>query len=64
MKLYVSTERELDYRRRLIADEETMSYNAGYGENGTGCYYQSREQVLAWYRNRNNAPGNFMPILF
>lgn len=59
VKLYVPTERELDYRRRLIADEETMSYNAGYGENGAGCYYQSREQALAWYRNWNNAPGNF-----
>lgn len=59
VKLYVPTERELDYRRRLIADEGTMSYNAGYGENGTGCYHQSPEQVQAWYRHWKGRPGRY-----
>lgn len=32
---------ELDYRRRLLADMETMYYNIGYGENyGIGCMFQ------------------------
>lgn len=54
--LYIPTEKELEYRRRLIADGETMDYNAGFGENGTGCYQQSPEQVRDWYRHWNGRP--------
>lgn len=59
VKLYVPKEDELEYRRHLISDEETMAYNVGYGDDGTGCYYQTMEQVQEWYKNWNNGTDNY-----
>jgi RimJ/RimL family protein N-acetyltransferase len=59
LKLYFPTANELEYRRKLIADEETMEYNIGYGENGTGCYFRTPEQIKEWYQNLNNGTDNF-----
>ncbi len=59
IKLHIPKENELEYRRYLISDEGTMSYNVGYGDDGTGCYYQSIKQVCDWYKNWNNGTDNF-----
>lgn len=59
IELYIPTENELAYRRYLISDKETMSYNIGYGDDGTGCYYQNIEQVCDWYKNWNNGTDNY-----
>lgn len=59
VELCIPKENELEYRRYLISDKETMNYNVGYGDNGTGCYYQSLEQVLDWYKNWNNGTNNY-----
>lgn len=59
IELYIPTENELAYRRHLISDKETMDYNVGYGDNGTGCYYQTIEQVRDWYKNWNNGTDNY-----
>lgn len=59
IRLYIPKESELEYRRRLISDRETMSYNIGYGDNGTGCYYQTDGQVKDWYKNWNNGTDNY-----
>ena len=57
--LYIPKENELEYRRYLISDKETMSYNIGYGDDGTGCYYQTIEQIQEWYKNWNNVTDNY-----
>lgn len=59
IKLHIPQISELYYRRHLISDKDTMSYNAGWGDNGSGCYYQSMEQVLEWYKYWNNDSGNY-----
>ncbi|HCA28433.1 MAG TPA: N-acetyltransferase [Ruminococcaceae bacterium] len=59
LALHIPTENELEYRRHLIADEETMAYNIGYGGNGSGCYFQTIEQVRQWYKHWNNGLDNF-----
>jgi len=59
LRLHVPTEQELEYRRYLISDEETMSYNMGYGDNGLCIYDQSPEQVRQWYKNWNYCSDNF-----
>ena len=59
LKLHIPAENELEYRRHLIADKDTMAYNIGYGDNGGGCYYQTIEQIRQWYKNWNNETGNF-----
>lgn len=41
IELHIPTENELEYRRHLISDKDTMNYNIGYGDDGTGCYYQT-----------------------
>ena len=41
---------ELDYRRKLLADRETMAYNIGYGEtNGTGCIDFNENAWRDWF---------------
>ena len=41
---------ELEYRRKLLADGETMAYNIGYGkEEGTGCIDFSIEAWKDWF---------------
>lgn len=59
VKLHMPKENELEYRKYLISNKETMSYNIGYGDNGTGCYYQTIEQVRDWYKNWNNTTDNY-----
>ncbi len=59
LTLHIPTENELEYRRYLISNEETMAYNRGYGENGNGCYYQTIAQVQQWYKNWNNGIDNY-----
>lgn len=59
IELHIPKENELEYRRQLIADQETMNYNIDYGDDGTGCYYQSIEQVQDWYKNWNNGTDNY-----
>ncbi len=59
VELYIPKENELEYRRHLISDNETMNYNIGYGYDGTGCYYQTIEQVKEWYKNWNNGTDNY-----
>lgn len=59
IELHIPKENELEYRQYLISDKETMSYNIGYGDDGTGCYYQTIEQVQEWYKNWNNGTDNY-----
>jgi len=51
LELHIPKNNDLDYRRYLIADEATMSYNLGYGDGGTGVYRQSQEQVQRWWQS-------------
>jgi len=57
VRLYVPTANELAYRRFLIGDEETMSYNQGYGDNGGCTYAQTEEEALRWW-DYWNSKGN------
>ena len=59
LKLHTPTENELEYRRQLIADETTMSYNAGYGDNGGCTYHQTDMQVRQWYQSWNKDNEHF-----
>ena len=59
IELHIPNENELEYRRHLISDKETMNYNIGYGDDGTGCYYQTIAQVKEWYKNWNNGTDNY-----
>lgn len=59
IELHIPKENELEYRQYLISDKETMNYNIGYGDDGTGCYYQTLEQVQKWYKNWNNGSDNY-----
>lgn len=59
LELMIPNLNELEYRRYLISDEKTMDYNKGYGDNGTGCYYQTIEQEKEWYKNWNNGTNNY-----
>lgn len=56
LKLHIPSEGELEYRRQLIADEVTMEYNMGYGDDGGCTYNQTDEQVRHWYQvwNKDN----------
>jgi diamine N-acetyltransferase len=50
---------ELEYRIKLISDPDTMSFNRGYGDDGTGVYNVTREQAENWYKRRTGVPGEF-----
>ncbi|NEU04845.1 GNAT family N-acetyltransferase [Clostridium senegalense] len=52
---------ELDYRRKLLADKETMSYNIGYGEaDETGCIEFKENHWEDWFsRWINNIPEKY-----
>lgn len=58
LKLYIPTADELNYRRLLISDENTMAYNMGYGDNGGATYHHTAEQALKWWNYWQNE-GNF-----
>jgi len=55
----IPTKNDLWYRIKLLSDPDTMSYNIGYGENGTGCYHRTQEQAEEWYDKKVNVPGRF-----
>ncbi|WP_312701520.1 hypothetical protein [Sedimentibacter sp.] len=59
LKLCIPYITELEYRRHLISDKETMSYNIGWGDDNLGCYYQTPEQTQEWYRKWNGDTGNY-----
>jgi len=52
---------ELDYRRKLLSDKETMTYNIGYGEtDGTGCIDFKENTWRDWFfRWVNNIPERY-----
>jgi len=58
LALHIPNDNDLAYRRFLIADEDTMSYNKGFGDNGCGTYHHTPEQALKWW-NYWNSEGNF-----
>lgn len=51
----------LDYRRKLLADRETMAYNIGYGKiEGTGCIEFNESVWKDWFdRWVNNIPERY-----
>ncbi len=56
---------ELKYRRELLADNETMAYNIGYGEtDGTGCI-DFRENIWEDWFSRwfNNMPERYFAYI-
>lgn len=59
IEFYTPTVDELGFRQRLIADPATMSYNAPWTEDGTGCIRQSDEQIQSWYLNYYLPTGMF-----
>ena len=58
LKLHIPTADELDYRRFLIGDEDTMAYNQGYSDNGGSTYHHTAEQALRWWQYWQSE-GNF-----
>lgn len=52
---------ELDYRKKLLEDSETMSYNIGFGEiHGTGCIDFDEGSWNEWFSLWiNNAPWRY-----
>jgi len=52
-KLYLKVpyKSELWYRIKLLSDPETMDFNKGFGDDGTGCYRITQEQVEKWFEN-------------
>jgi RimJ/RimL family protein N-acetyltransferase len=55
---------ELAYRQHLMADSETMSYNAEWTEDGTGCIPQTDEQLRDWYQKHYLKSGMFYAYVF
>lgn len=53
--LHIPAFEELEYRARLLADPDTMAYNAGYDlpfdnyDPETGCIFFKKEQWKEWY---------------
>ena len=61
MKLKIPKFEELDYRRKLLADRETMAYNIGHGEaDGTGSIDFSENKWNNWFSQWvNNMPERY-----
>ncbi len=61
VELRIPNFEELDYRRKLLADKETMTYNIGYGEiDGTGCIEFKESVWKDWFeRWINNTPERY-----
>jgi diamine N-acetyltransferase len=57
--LKVPSKDELEYRIKLISDPDTMSFNRGYGDGGTGVYHITQEQAENWYDGWIGVPGKF-----
>lgn len=60
-RLYLKkpTIEELDYHRKLLSDANTMNYNKGYGENGSGCYFSTKEETEKWYKDWLSVPNRY-----
>jgi RimJ/RimL family protein N-acetyltransferase len=68
MRLHVPALEELDYRRKLLADAATMSYNAGYErqegyDSRTGTIDFSRERWPGWYARWTSSPDRYYAYL-
>ena len=50
LTLHIPSDKELSYRGYLISDEETMSYNMGYGDSGGYTYHKTAEELYEWYQ--------------
>ena len=50
---------DLGYRQQLLADPETMAYNAPWTADGNGCIPQTDEQLRDWYQNHYLKSGMF-----
>jgi len=52
MRVYlkVPTIDDFGYYQALIADPETMSYNRGYGHEGSGCYFLTEADAEQWFQ--------------
>ena len=61
LQLKIPNFKELAYRKKLLADSETMAYNIGYGEiEGTGCIDFKENVWKEWYcRWINNMPERY-----
>lgn len=65
LKLVIPTLKELDYRKRLLVDNETMTYNKGFDEfkgynKETGCIDFDESLWNEWYsRWVNNTPNRY-----
>lgn len=50
IRLHIPEYNELWYRRKLLADPDTMSYNKGYGDvSETGCIDFTEDKWRTWY---------------
>ncbi len=55
LKLHVPSFKELEYRQRILAQPDTMSYNKGYElgfdnyNNETGCINFTKDSLRGWY---------------
>lgn len=65
IKLEKPTLKELSYRQELLADKDTMEYNAGYDlpmdnyDYKTGCFDFTEKRWIDWYDRVVNNPKNF-----
>lgn len=61
LELIIPKLEELDYRRKLLGDSETMAYNIGYGKNdGTGYIDFNENDWEDWFsRWVNNMPERY-----
>lgn len=61
LQLIVPEYKQLDYRRKLLADSETMAYNIGFGDkDGTGCIDFDESCWKGWFsRWVNNKPERY-----
>jgi len=50
LTLHTTSEDELDYRIYLLADAETMAYNAAWSADGTGRILITQTQARKWHR--------------
>jgi len=61
--LKIPNEHQLEYRIKLLADVDTMDYNKGFGDNGSGCYHLTYKQAQNWYKNWSGDPQKYYAYL-
>lgn len=61
LKLQIPKLKDLQYRKELLANEKTMSYNIGYGTfNNSGCIEFKQESWEKWFHKWiNNEPKRY-----